>query len=195
MNRMSLSSKYRILILASGIILAALILSCSRHDDTKTGADGDSLAVVIRPDQILRDARIYLYDKFVRTTDLEADSIEKYEAQDSSLAWNLKVRFFDSSGAQISYLEADSGLVRQKTNFMEVYGHVKVVTSDSAWLFTEKLAYDVRTDSINTEEFVKIIQAGDTIQGYGLSADQRLKNIRIKRQVKGTLQSTEQILD
>lgn len=173
----------------------ALLTGCSGGDDIKSTAESDSTEVVIRPDQILKDTRITLYNGALKTTDLIADSIEKYEANDSSLAWNLKVHFFDSTGKEISYLEADSGLVREKTNSMEVFGHVIVISQDSAKLFTEQLKYDVLTDSITTDKFVKIVQRGDTIKGYGLVADQRLNKTRILKQVTGTLQNTGQVLD
>jgi len=175
--------------------VTVIFWGCSSRDDIKSTGDSDSTEAVIRPDQFLVDARITLYDGPYRTTDLYADSIEKYEGIDSSLAWNLKVHFFDTLGNEISYLESDSGVVREKADFMEVFGHVKVRTEDSAYLFTEQLAYDIKTDSIMTEKFVKIVQQGDTIQGYGLVADQQLKKTRIKRQVTGTLKSSKTVLD
>ena len=48
---------------------------------------------------------------------------------------------------------------------------------------------------IETEKFVTIIQHGDTIQGYGLEADQRLKNIKIKKHVTGTLHGKDEVLE
>jgi len=177
------------------ILTAAILFGCSNREDIKAADDTDSTAAIVRPDQILLDTKISLYDGPFRTTDLYADSIEKFQAVDSTLAWNLQVHFLDTLGREKSYLEADSGLVRENTNFMEVFGHVKVRTEDSAYLYTQQLKYDIKSDSITTDKFVKIIQKGDTIQGYGLVADQQLKKTRILRRVTGTLKSSKQVID
>ena len=78
---------------------------------------------------------------------------------------------------------------------MEVFGNVVVTTSDSAILYTEQLRHNTANDMIETDKFVTIIQHGDTIQGYGLEADRGLKNIKIKKNVTGTLQGTEEVLE
>jgi len=181
-----------------GIMLLIIIsgLACGEQPETKATDSPDTTVIAIeRPDQQIRNAKISLYDGPHRTTDIEADYIEKYEKQDSTLAWNLNVNFYDSLGRVMSNLTADSGLVREEMKLMETFGHVRVTTEDSAILLTEQLAYDVADDKITSDEFVKIIQRGDTIQGYGLETDQRLKNIKIKKQVTGTLQSTDGVVE
>ena len=194
----SVSRKNRILSASLLFILAAMILIISCDEGTKVQStdSGDSTAVaIVRPDQQIRNARISLYDGARKTTDVRADYIEKFEKNDSTLAWNLKVDFFDTTGHVISDLVADSGVVREKVNFMEVFGHVVVTTEDSATLYTDQLKHNTRDDKIETDKFVRIIQHGDTIQGYGLEADRQLKNIKIKKQVSGTLKGTEDVLE
>ncbi|MCP4706690.1 MAG: LPS export ABC transporter periplasmic protein LptC, partial [candidate division Zixibacteria bacterium] len=135
------------------------------------------------------------YDGAVITTDLYADYIEKFEPYDSTQAWKLDVYFYDNEGNQISTLTADSGLVREQVNFMEVFGNVIVTTEDSAVLYTEQLRHNTTDDKIETDKFVRIIQHGDTIQGYGFESDRKLRNIKIKERVTGTLQGTEEIIE
>jgi LPS export ABC transporter protein LptC len=177
------------------ITAAALFSACGTRNEIKAPpvAADSAQATVARPDQQMKNARIMLYNKAVLTADIRADYIEKYEKQDSTLAWKLDVRFFDSSGALISTLVADSGLVREKTNFMAANGHVVAVNEDSSRLETEQLNWNSRTNLVETDKFVTIIQKGDTLTGYGLEADQRLKKIKIKKQVRGKLINTEGI--
>jgi len=184
----------------AGILCACLFslifVSCGEKAQIQTAGSGDSTGIAIsRPDQQIRNARISLYEGANKTTDVQAEYIEKYEKYDSTLAWKLNVYFFDDSGKQISQLVADSGFVRESINFMEVYGHVVVTTEDSVVLYTEQLAHNTSKDLIETDKFVKIIQRGDTIQGYGLEADRRLRNIKIKKQVSGTLQGSDGIIE
>jgi LPS export ABC transporter protein LptC len=176
------------------LILSALIFGCAEKNEIKApGMVADSVAVTkARPDQQLRNARIYLYNQAVRTTDIQADYIEKYERQDSSLAWVLRVGFFDSTGKEISNLVSDSGLVRERTGLMIANGHVVVVTEDSSRLETEQLVWNAREDKIKTDKFVRIVQHGDTLTGYGLEADQRLTRIKILHQVSGKMKNSEE---
>jgi len=178
-------------------VIAAMTIygGCGSENEIKAPPAGtDSLGMAkIRPDQQLRNARILLYEKALLTTDIKADSIEKYEKQDSTLAWKLDVRFFDSTGKKISTLSADSGLVRERTNLMTANGHVVVVSEDSSKLMTEQLLWNAQKNKIETDKFVTLIQHGDTLTGYGLDADQKLNKIRIKNQVSGKLKNTQGI--
>jgi len=186
-------SRLEILYTILVFVLAAVLINCGSKNEIKAPASGpdSTSAHKIRPDQQLRNARIFLYNKATRTTDIRADYIEKYDKFDSTLAWNLKVDFFDSAGNEISNLTADSGLVRERTNSMVANGHVIVVSADSSRLETEQLLWNARDNKIETDKFVRIIQKGDTTTGYGLEADQKLTRIRIKKQVSGALKSTE----
>jgi len=178
------------------VSLLLLFISYTETSEIKSTDAGDSVEVaIIRPDQQIHNARISLYDGANKTTDLFADYIEKFESCDSTQAWKLNVYFYDYEGNQISNLTADSGLVREQINFMEVFGNVVVTTDDSAKLYTEQLRHNTANDKIETDKFVKIIQHGDTIQGYGFESDRRLKNIKIKKHVTGTLQGTEEVIE
>jgi LPS export ABC transporter protein LptC len=177
------------------VALALIIAGCGNKDEIKAPSDGaDSTEVgIVRPDQEMRNAQIFLYNKGVRTTDVYADFIKKFEKYDSTIAWGLKVDFFDSTGKEISNLKADSGLIREKTNMMFAYGHVVVITQDSSQLETEELVWNAMENKIETDKFVTIVQHGDTLTGYGLEADQRLTHITLKRQVRGRLKNTQNI--
>jgi LPS export ABC transporter protein LptC len=177
------------------VLVACVVNGCGSKNEIKAPADAadSSGSGKIRPDQIMRNAQIYLYDKGLRTTDVYADYIEKYEKLDSAMAWGLKVHFFDSTEHEISNLRADSGLIRERTNQMTAYGHVVVISEDTSRLETEQLYWNSAQNKIETDKFVTIIQHGDTLRGYGLVADQRLTKITIKRQVSGTFKNTEKI--
>ncbi|MCX6825784.1 MAG: LPS export ABC transporter periplasmic protein LptC [candidate division Zixibacteria bacterium] len=182
---------YHIVIFSLTIVLSG----CGTKDEIKAPAvTADSVKVAkVRPDQQLRNAHIILYNKALKTTDVQADYVEKYEKYDSTLAWILKVLFFDSTGREVSNLVADSGLVREKTNTMVANGHVVVITEDSARLETEQLSWNARDNKIESDSFVTIYQRGDTLTGYGLEADQRLTRIKIKKQVTGSIKNTGRI--
>jgi LPS export ABC transporter protein LptC len=175
------------------------MLGCGEKNEIKAPGVGEadsSTTTRMRPDQQISGAEIALFDGPVRTTVIKADYIEKFNKQDSTLAWGLDVHFYDSEGKESSHLVADSGLVRETTKMLVANGNVVVVTpEDSAWLKTEQLFWNGRSEMITTEKFVTICQHGDTLQGYGLEADRGLKRIKIKRQVKGTVKQTKELTE
>jgi LPS export ABC transporter protein LptC len=186
----------RYLPLYIAVVLAfALMAGCSDKNEIKapgvSASDGDSTGV-LRPDTRIRGAQIFLYDGSVKTTDIRAEYIEKYEKQDSTLAWGLDVYFYNSDGEQASHLTSDSGLVREILNIMIANGSVVVVNEEGSRLETEQLNYNGNSEMITTDSFVTIYQpAGDTLRGYGMESDRELKRIRIKRQVSGSLRNLE----
>jgi LPS export ABC transporter protein LptC len=175
-----------------------VIVGCSDRSEIKApGVDqADSTQVAKpRPDQQIRGAHIGLFDGPIKTTDIQAEYIEKFVKQDSTLAWGLVVHFYDANGKETSNLTADSGLVRESTKWMVANGNVVVVTEDSSRLETEQLFWYGDQEMIKTDSFVTVYQHGDTLRGYGLETDHGLKRVKIKRQVSGTLKSTEGITE
>jgi len=182
---------------ASLLFVFLLGFGCSDKNEIKTPGASDTEspdASIIRPDQQIMGAEIALFKGSVETTNIKADYIEKYNKQDSTLAWGLNVHFYDKDGKETSHLVADSGLVRETVQWMMANGNV-VVTSgrDSSRLETQQLFWDGRDQKVTTDSFVTIYQDGDTLMGYGFEADQDLRGFKIKRQVSGAFKDTEEI--
>ncbi len=179
------------------IILAGVfVIGCTEKGEIKSSADkaSDSLeAGKVRPDQKIRGAQIWLYDGPNKRAEIEADYIEKYTKQDSTLAWGLNVQFYDKDGAKSSHLVADSGLVRESINWMVANGDVVVITEDDSRLETEQLYWVGNKDIVRSDSFVTIYQFGDTLRGYGLETDPNLERIKIKERVSGVIQDAEEL--
>jgi LPS export ABC transporter protein LptC len=183
------------------VLFMALVLSaaCEEKNEIKapgvTTADSNQTSV-FRPDQKIKGATIALYTGRNRTTNIKADSIEKYIKLDSTNAWGLHVRFFNKEGIQTSYLLADSGMIRENANWMVANGQVIVTSEDSTRLETEQLFWYGGEELIKSDSFVVIIyNDGDTLMGYGLETDRGLNHVKIKRQVSGTMKDAEEIRD
>ncbi|UCD17876.1 MAG: LPS export ABC transporter periplasmic protein LptC [Candidatus Zixiibacteriota bacterium] len=184
--------------MAPACLILLLAVSCEEKKEIKapgvTGSE-DNAAVELRPDQVLRDARVTLYNGPTKTTDIKADYMKKFEKLDSTPAWNLDVRFFDSTGKEVSNLVADSGLVREQLNLMEVSGSVVVNTSDGTSLMTQHLLWNALKNRVETDSFVTFVQeGGDTLRGYGFEANQKLTRWKIKRQSSGIMQNVGEII-
>ena len=161
---------------------------------------GDDRSVTIplgkaTPDQITSNARIYLYSGGHKTTDLKADDLSQFTELDSTVARNVRAKFFDSTGAVVSTLTADRGYIREKDNFLAVSGSVEVIGEDSVKIFTEYLEWDAANEEVETDSFVTVIRESDTLTSIGMVTDPGLRDITFKKQVKGTLTDMEKIED
>lgn len=144
------------------------------------------------PDSELRGATIYLYEKEKVTTEVQAEKLLKFEAKDSTMAYVLDVNFFDTAGQVTTHLVGDSGVIRELTNQLSVYGNVVVVTDDSSRLETDYLYWNTVKDKIETDAFVRITKKDDIVTGWGMEADPNLTHIKILNRVSGTMHDAEE---
>lgn len=169
-----------LLLLTFGIAL----VGCKDDQNPQTrSSENDSLL----PDSDMEGARIYMYDRSIVTAEINAKRVRKFESLDSTMAYVLKIDLFNDQGEVISQVVGDSGLIRESTEDLHMYGHVVVITDNQSRLETDSLYFDPQTDSIYTDEFVRISRPGDTLTGWGLQADRALNGLRILRQVSGTI--------
>jgi len=167
----------------------ALLGACGR----KTVSEGDRTAAdsVLRPDSEVRGATVFLYDRERMTTEIRADLIRRFEALDSTMGYRLDIDFFDSVGQKSSNLVGDSGVIREKTGRLEVYGKVVVITRDSARLDTEFLLWNPERDKIESNAYVKFTREESVMTGWGMEADPDLGRLKILSQVSGSVAEEE----
>ncbi len=175
------------------VILLAGVLSCS--DSAPEGEDsGEASAPVQRmPDQIMYGSDILFTEEGVKTVLIESEYLEKYEDADSTILTDITATFFDSLGAVESVLDADSGLVRQETDWLKVWGDVDVVSDKGVRLEADSLFWDQRRNMITTESFVRISREGSVQTGYGLESNSSLTEFQIKNRVRGRFENVEEI--
>lgn len=164
------------------LLTSIVILGCQTNSPPEVEKAGVRL-----PDSELEEATIIFTIQGVRRMLLKADYIARYEKEDSTTAREVHADFYDQEGKHSSVLTSRSGIIKEKSKELWVSGEVVVVTDEGVKLETETLRWDPNIDRIVTEDFVKVTREKDILTGYGLETDQELKNIRIKREVKGIL--------
>lgn len=171
-------------------LLAMLLVGCSQK--TLSEADSSDLVdSILMPDSEVRGATIYLYDRQDVTSEIRADMIRRFEAIDSTMAYVLDIDLFDSLGQISSNLVGDSGVIRETSNELEVFGQVVVVTQDSARLETDYLKWDPKVGKITSDAFVKFTRHGDIMTGWGMEADPDLGRLVILSSVSGSVSESE----
>lgn len=174
------------------LLLAGLIAVVGCSDKSiPEGGDSAGEGSGLQPDSEVFGATIHLYKSDRMTTEIRADKIVRFEAIDSTMGYVLDVDIFDSLGQINSNLVGDSGVIREKINQLEVYGHVVVVTQDSARLETDYLRWNPQREKIESESFVKFTRRDDVMTGWGMEADPDLGRLKIKSQVSGSVSKDE----
>lgn len=178
---------FKIALLAA---LWLLLAGCSSREKVSSDTDSTDRSQLL-PDSELRGATIYLYEKDKVTTEIHAERLLKFESKDSTMAYSLDMDFFDSSGQVTTKLVGDSGIIREISNQLYVYGNVVVVTADNSRLETDYLYWNTNKDKIETDAFVRITKKDDVITGWGMEADPGLTRIKVLNRVSGTVHDAE----
>lgn len=181
----------RLLIIVLGLLAFILAAGCSKPEMPHS----DETVTTEYPTSRARNTLTVFTTAGIKTTEIYSDSVINFAEKDSTQAYVLRVKFYDNNGEWMSLLTADSGVIREKTEHLEVYGLVKVSTRDSIHMHTTQLAWDPGKAKIISDKYVTIDQRGDIIRGYGLEADPDLKNIKLKREITGEIQDYDKAID
>ncbi|MDF1545119.1 MAG: LPS export ABC transporter periplasmic protein LptC [bacterium] len=172
-------------------VLAAVSIGCGTGESGKTEVAStlDSLEL---PDSELGTATIRLHNRDRVTTEIDAETIRKYEKLDSTMAYVVSINIYDSAGRATTNIVGDSGIIREASQRIDMFGSVVVITDDSIQLNTEYLYWLGHDAKIHSTEFVKITVGDDVMSGIGLEADQDLFPFRILDQVSGKITDVKQ---
>ncbi|MBI5265650.1 MAG: LPS export ABC transporter periplasmic protein LptC [candidate division Zixibacteria bacterium] len=184
--------KRTITTLLTALVTSGCILVSSGCDSEKSFKPRNSAGdVARRPDSETGGALISLYNGEELTTTIHAERILKFEAQDSAVAYHLKIKFLDSAGRAVTDLVGDSGIVRENKGLFEIFGHVVGISSEqNTRLETDYLKWNPEINRIQTDAFVRITRGedgGDVITGWGLETDRQFSRVKILREVSGTV--------
>ncbi len=176
------------------LILVTLMLVVSCTDRAQEGAqEPEDTSLPGLPDQVLTNSDILLSNRGVREVLVHSSHLEKYIDIDSTVMAGIDAIFYDSLGAVSSTLVSDSGIIREKTHELKVWGNVEVSSKDGIKLEADSLYWDQKTNQIVTESFVKITQQGNIQTGYGLESDSKLTNFKIKKDIKAVFEDVDDI--
>ncbi len=175
------------------IFLLSLVIVIVAGCDNQKGSikTEPTLSDSARPDSEVKGAKIYMYDKGRITTEILAKKINKFDAKDSTVGYDVHVNSFDSTGKLTSVVVGDSSISHENSGKMSIYGNVVAISpEDSSKLETDYIHWNPAVNKFQTDAFVKITRRGDVATGWGLEADQKLTHVTILKQVSGSFHDT-----
>ncbi len=165
---------------------ASVLVSCGEEGGTGSSAEGGVI-----PDQEINNFTLTQTHDGRSVWSLTAQLGLVFEEADRVETTRPRVEFFDDEGASRSVLTARNGLLKRRTNDMEVSGSVVVTSNDGTVLQTEHLTWDERRGRILTEMAVRVTRDGDVMTGIGAEADPDLGNLRILSDFKAYVRSAD----
>jgi LPS export ABC transporter protein LptC len=163
------------------ILVLLLLAGCKKEQDPQPAVEPD-----VPPSQTIQGFKLTETQAGKRAWVLVADQANTFNDQHLVEMFQLKIDFYRKTGDSISAnLTADSGKINTDSRNMETRRHVVLTTSDGLKLLTDYLEWSNKLRRFSTESKVRLEKAGDWLEGEGMEASPDLKEIEIKRNVRG----------
>lgn len=141
------------------------------------------------PDQEVTDFVLTETDAGRPEWTLYANWAATYTVRNVVVARDIRVDFFDDTGARSSELTARQGEIQQLTRDMTARGNVVLLTTEGTRMTTEELHFSNERQLITSDTLVRIERPGETLQAVGFTSDPALKHFEFRTKVTATVHS------
>lgn len=202
MNRNLMS----VVILANHPLLRALALGCTvvalvtlmwQSETPKQPFDAAALRGQTEPDGFVVNGRYLSYDDTGKmTVRFESPRIEQFEADNLATMASPRAQLFTEGESEPWRLRADSGIIRDNNDLLELEGNVKVIRNTEggrqATLTTSRLTLDNGSRTVYTEAPVELTDSFSVTRATGMKAwlDDRI--LELDSQVEGRYEPGQQ---
>ncbi len=175
------------------ILLFSVLQISGCTEQNKLSQNDDIVSDSIRlPDSEVSNAVIALYDREKVTTEILAEKLIRFESIDSTAIYEVEVDIFDSSGVLTTEVVGDSGVIRERKGYLELFGNVVVKTTGERTLEAEHLIWNSKSKLILSDLYVKFTHEKNIVTGIGLEATQDLTSIKILNNAEGEISTEEE---
>ena len=121
---------------------------------------------------------------------MEAGYMARFETPDSlylvmsavnAESPRVRVDIFDAEGDSSAVVRSDRITYYERERRFVAEGNVIVESTEENWIFAEHLAWSEQTARVSTPGYSTIETPTQRMSGYGLEADEDLKNFSMKR--------------
>lgn len=156
--------------------LLILSLSCQKEELPYTS----KIEIEGKPNQQVWASEISVFNEGRLSSKILSGEIQKYEAEKQLIATGkIRVNIFEN-GKISSTVDADSGIVFEKTNDVDAFGNVVVHSDSGITIFTDEMHWLQKDRVFKTEVAVMVVTEEDTLYGTGLESDEKLENWHIE---------------
>lgn len=176
--------------------ISLLILACSGRENQKTPSTPSEY-----PDQESWNSTVILTSAGKLNAIIHYRHMRRFSQKGiAKFDQGVKVHFYDEEGKRIFVLTSDKGLLDERTNDVEAFGRVVVVSDKGITLRTKRLRWDEHNQRIISDDLVTITTEKDTLYGVGFESDRHLENWVIKKpwgvsQRKAILEKKKELME
>jgi LPS export ABC transporter protein LptC len=127
-----------------------------------------------------------------KTWELEANSVNQYEAQNIMVLEDVKATFYTKEG-RILYLTSKQGKLYQDSKNVDLIGDVVLTSNDGYQLKTQSAFYRHAENIVSTPDPVEIEGEQVHLTGKGMLVNVEAKTVRILSQVKTHLKGKNKV--
>ncbi len=120
-------------------------------------------------------------EKKIVLTGSYAATYSTKQVNETHIQGPVHIDVFDSAGVITTRVDSDRAVYRAEQSEFELFGNVRVNTSDDRHLESEYLRWDQGSNRISTPEFVIITTPTDSIAGTGFNGTTDLSTYTIKQ--------------
>jgi len=163
------------------VLVLVLLSGCKKEQASQPAVEPE-----FSPSQTIQGFKLTETQAGKRAWVLVAEQANTFNDQHLVEMFKLKIDFYRKAGDSISAnLTADSGKINTDSRNMETRRNVVLTTKDGMKLLTDYLDWSNRDRRFTTESKVRLEKDGDWLEGEGMSASPDLKEIELKRNVRG----------
>ena len=165
-------------------LLLAGLLGCTQIEEEQPWEPRE------RPMMLFTDTTILdLHEGGRLAWKLKTAYLERWEGTERIFAKPILVDIYDSTGAKVAFLRADSGSLDTRFSYVNAYGRVYALSPKGASVRADSLVWNKRENLVRTESPVRVVsEDGDVLQGKGFLSDNRLENWHIQSNVTAIFQ-------
>jgi LPS export ABC transporter protein LptC len=178
----------RIVLLLSFLVLLA---GCSRKEEKEARRlrEGTPLPLTEYHDTTILD----MHDGSRMAWRLTTLHLVRWPGAELVHATPVDLSMFDSTGAFLMRVTADSGAVDEAVNFLLARGHVFGRSAKGMELRTDSLRWNKSLNQVTTDARVRVVsENGDILTGKGFVSDANLDHWQILSDVEGVFQQVDE---
>ncbi len=164
------------------VLLVGLLAGCSGKKSAQPVASAVKQSVEV-PDQEAWNSTAMATRNGHLTAKVHYAHMSRFSDQDlMKFDGGITVYLFNQKGQVTSVVQSDRGILNEKTNRVEAFGHVVAhADSEDATLYTDHLIFDHKRGKLFTDAYVTVTTPRDTLHGYGFESDQSFHHWVIRK--------------
>ena len=167
-------------------LIAAVAFASAACNDLKPPPVAATPGVADSADQVLIGVQYLLTTKGIQRGVLNADTAYVLDEATRLDLRRARIQFTTELGAPQGTMDADRGVLNQRTQILEGWGNVVVKLVDGRTLRSPHIVYNQLTHELSSDTTYTASRGADTQQGIGFTSNETFTRFSCKRECKAT---------